>query len=303
LKENNISEEVEAPEVEPRLVYCYPVRLAVSAPPMPSVEMHMENNVVCIRYKGEMVKVSRNYFSKLWLLYRYSCIDDSAFERFLPRVWCLLRRYQMMFGVGLYEGTGLQGSLPVHVFEALHRLFGVSFECFASPLNCYFRQYCSAFPDTDGYFGSRGPCLDFAPLSGSFEANPPFCEELMDAMVSHFERLLESSPEPLSFIVFIPEWREPPTPALTRMEQSRFKRHQLILPAFEHEYRSGSQHICKKWVPGRAGEGGWAGQARPSPTLSHCLCPQGGNALQGRPQHGCALPTERPWLCQVGADA
>lgn len=59
------TEEAEAPEVEPRLVYCYPVRLAVSAPPMPSVEMHMENNVVCIRYKGEMVKVSRNYFSKL----------------------------------------------------------------------------------------------------------------------------------------------------------------------------------------------------------------------------------------------
>lgn len=90
------------------------------------------------------------------------------------------------------------------------------------------------------------PCLDFTPLSGSFEANPPFCEELMDAMVSHFEKLLESSAEPLSFIVFIPEWREPPTPALTRMEQSRFKRHQLVLPAFEHEYRSGSQHICKK---------------------------------------------------------
>ncbi|NXY51088.1 PCIF1 factor, partial [Ceuthmochares aereus] len=181
-----------------------------------------------------------------WLLYRYSCIDDSGFEKFLPRVWCLLRRYQMMFGVGLYEGTGLQGSLPVHVFEALHKLFGVSFECFASPLNCYFKQYCSAFLDTDGYFGSRGPCLDFFPVSGSFEANPPFCEELMDAMVSHFEKLLENSSEPLSFIIFIPEWRDPPTPALTRMEQSKFKRHQLVLPAFDHEYRSGSQHICKK---------------------------------------------------------
>lgn len=34
---------------------------------------------------------------------------------------------------------------------------------------------------------SPRPCLDFSPLSGSFEANPPFCEELMDAMVSHFE--------------------------------------------------------------------------------------------------------------------
>ena len=59
------AEEVEAPEVEPRLVYCYPVRLAVPAPPVSSVEMHVENSVVCIRYKGEMVKVSRNYFSKL----------------------------------------------------------------------------------------------------------------------------------------------------------------------------------------------------------------------------------------------
>ena len=31
------------------------------------------------------------------------------------------------------------------------------------------------------------PILDFNPLSGSFEANPPFCEELMEAMVDHFE--------------------------------------------------------------------------------------------------------------------
>uniref|UniRef100_A0A0B8RQT2 mRNA (2'-O-methyladenosine-N(6)-)-methyltransferase n=1 Tax=Philothamnus irregularis TaxID=1899461 RepID=A0A0B8RQT2_9SAUR len=246
LKEHSISAEVESPDVQDRLVYCYPVRLTVPSPPLPSAEMHVESSLVCVRYKGEVQKVSRSYFSKLWLLYRYSCIDDSGFEHFLPRVWCLLRRYQVMFGVGLYEGTGLQGALPVHVFEALYKLFGVSFECFASPLNCYFKQYCSAFPDTDGYFGSRGPCLDFFPISGSFQANPPFCEELMDVMVTHFEKLLEASSEPLSFIVFIPEWRDPPPTALTRMEQSRFKRQQLVLPAFDHEYRSGSQHLCKK---------------------------------------------------------
>lgn len=51
--------------MEDRLVYCFPVRLAVPSPPPPNVEMHVENNVVCVRYKGEMVKVSRNYFSKL----------------------------------------------------------------------------------------------------------------------------------------------------------------------------------------------------------------------------------------------
>ncbi|XP_026577554.1 phosphorylated CTD-interacting factor 1 [Pseudonaja textilis] len=246
LKEHSISAEVDPPDVQDRLVYCYPVRLAVPSPPLPSAEMHVESSLVCVRYKGEVLKVSRSYFSKLWLLYRYSCINDSGFEHFLPRVWCLLHRYQMMFGVGLYEGTGLQRALPVRVFEVLHKLFGVTFECFASPLNCYFKQYCSAFPDTDGYFGSRGPWLDFFPLSGSFQANPPSCEELMDAMVTHFEKLLEASGEPLSFIVFIPEWRDPPPTALTRMEQSPFKRHQLVLPAFDHDYRSGSQHLCKK---------------------------------------------------------
>uniref|UniRef100_A0A8C9VXC8 mRNA (2'-O-methyladenosine-N(6)-)-methyltransferase n=1 Tax=Scleropages formosus TaxID=113540 RepID=A0A8C9VXC8_SCLFO len=246
LKDCNITDGAEAPEVQDRLVYCYPIRLALPSPPQPRVELHFENEIACLRYKGEMVKVNRNYFSKLELLYRYSCIDDPRFEKFLSRVWCLIKRYQVMFGSGVNEGTGLQGALPVPVFEALHKQFGVSFECFASPLNCYFKQFCSAFPDTDGFFGSRGPFLSFSPVSGSFEANPPFCEELMDAMVTHFEELLERSSEPLSFIIFVPEWRDPPTPALIRMESSPFRRHQLTVSAFEHEYRSGSQHICKR---------------------------------------------------------
>ncbi|XP_034387992.1 mRNA (2'-O-methyladenosine-N(6)-)-methyltransferase [Cyclopterus lumpus] len=238
--------EASASPQQSRLVYCYPVRLALPSPPLPRVELHFENDVSCLRFRGEMVKVNRGHFSKLELLYRYSCIDDPRFEKFLSRVWCLLKRYQVMFGSGANEGTGLQGALPVSVFEALIRQFGVSFECFASPLNCYFKQFGSAFPDTDGFFGSRGPFLSFCPVSGSFEANPPFCEELMDIMVTHFEALLEKSSEPLSFIVFVPEWRDPVTPALTRMEGSRFLRHQLNIPAFEHEYRSGSQHICKR---------------------------------------------------------
>lgn len=229
-----------------RLVYCYPVRLSIPTPTLPRVELHFENDVACLRFKGEMVKVNRGHFSKLELLYRYSCIDDPRFEKFLARVWCLLKRYQAMFGSGVNEGSGLQGALPVAVFEALNRQFGVTFECFASPLNCYFKQFCSAFPDIDGFFGSRGPFLSFSPASGSFEANPPFSEELMDAMVTHFEELLEQSSEPLSFIVFVPEWRDPVTPALNRMEASRFLRHQLNIPAYEHEYRSGTQHICKR---------------------------------------------------------
>ena len=88
--------------------------------------------------------------------------------------------------------------------------------------------------------------MDFKPHCGSFEANPPFCEELMDATIVHFERLLEDTLEPLSFIVFLPEWREPAPPALLKLEASRWKRRQLVVPALEHEYRHGFQHTIPK---------------------------------------------------------
>jgi phosphorylated CTD-interacting factor 1 len=68
----------------------------------------------------------------------------------------------------------------------------------------------------------------------------------MDATISHFERLLEDSLEPLSFIVFLPEWRDPAPAALLRLEASRWKRRQVVVPALEHEYRHGFQHIMPK---------------------------------------------------------
>ena len=37
------------------------------------------------------------------------------------------------------------------------------------------------------------PIFDFHPVSGSFEANPPFCEELMESMVDHFEVRVEKT--------------------------------------------------------------------------------------------------------------
>jgi len=199
-----------------------------------------------LRYKGEVMRINNQYFNKLEQLYRYGCADDRKFEHFLTRVWMLLKRYSGFFGSSPGEGAQNQGGLPVTVLECLHKNFGVTLECFASPLNCYFRQYCSAFPDIDSYFGSRGSILEFRPHCGSFEANPPFCEELMDATIVHIEKLLEDTLEPLSFIVFLPEWREPAPPALLKLEASRWKRRQLIVPALEHEYRHGFQHIIPK---------------------------------------------------------
>ena len=71
----------------------------------------------------------------------------------------------------------------------------------------------------------------------SLTANPPFSEELMCAMVDHLENVLSESVDPLSFIIFIPEWRDPSPEALTRLENSRFKQKQILVPKNEHEYR------------------------------------------------------------------
>ncbi|XP_013083878.1 mRNA (2'-O-methyladenosine-N(6)-)-methyltransferase-like [Biomphalaria glabrata] len=243
-KEQNIAEGQPLPQpTNPRLTYCYSVQLSIPSMRLPVVERQIENEIANLKYKGETLKMNQEHFWKMEQLYGLNCRDDPRFDNFLARVWCLLKRYQAYFGINPNEGKGNQGALTPAVMECLHRVFGVTFECFASPFNCYFKQYCSAFPDTDGFFGSRGPFLDFYPTSGSFEANPPFSEELMVAMVDHIENLLEETNEPLSFIIFIPDWRDPPSEALLRLESSKFKRKQFACPAKEHEYRHGFQHM------------------------------------------------------------
>lgn len=82
----------------------------------------------------------------------------------------------------------------------------MGFELFASPLNASTQLYCSAHPDVDPLFGSCGDFFQFTPWRGSFEANPPFVEELLVAMVRRIELSLCRSPEPLSFAVIVPKW-------------------------------------------------------------------------------------------------
>lgn len=248
LRDANISEHsVKVSVPHERKVWCYPIQYGLPCPRLPSVEFYQDKETTVLKYKSDGVRINNQYFNKLEQLYRYGCADDRKFDFFLSRCYMLIKRYNAYFGnTGVGEGAQNQGALPIPVLEVLNKQFGVTVECFASPFNCYFRQYCSAFPDIDSYFGSRGPLLDFKPHCGSFEANPPFCEELMDSVIGHFERLLEDSSEPLSFIVFLPEWRDPAPPALLKLEASRWKRKQVVIPALEHDYRHGFQHSLPK---------------------------------------------------------
>jgi phosphorylated CTD-interacting factor 1 len=256
----------------PRRVFAFPAQLVyrssgsptasapttepatVSTPSPPAIHCGLSEKDACVilRYQGESVRLRREFLHKLEMLYRCSGWTDKKLEHFAARVWCMVRRYQTYWGIGslLPGGPPLpplssELSLPIRAFECLKRQFGVTFECFASPLNCYFKQYCSTFADTDGYFGSNGNFLHFSPLTGSMSAFPPFCEPLLDASFDHFDRLLGASQEALSFVVFLELNEYPSTSrAVQKLTKSRFKRKQLMLQPNAFEVRSGTQFMC-----------------------------------------------------------
>ena len=81
----------------------------------------------------------------------------------LQRVFNVLQRYESLSGAA----AGYQMALTEDIFDELYKLYGVEHECFASPLNAYFPNYCSLFYDTDKYFGSHGSFFNFFPKQGT----------------------------------------------------------------------------------------------------------------------------------------
>jgi len=93
-----------------------------------------------------------------------------ASDHLLTRIFVMVLRYETLTEVK----SAYQAALPKRMLQTLQDCFGVRCECFASPLNRYCDVFCSLFPDTDYFFGSRGSFFDFRPKMGSFEVNPPF---------------------------------------------------------------------------------------------------------------------------------
>ena len=124
-----------------------------------------------------------------------------ANRQFVTAVYCVLARYLSLQGgsrrggrMQVRHATGVwllpravtylyQAALPPACFRVLQQ-FGVSMECFASPLNCHFSRFCSAFADTDSAFGSVGSFFEFMPTSGLYEANPPFEKVLRSKLLA-----------------------------------------------------------------------------------------------------------------------
>ena len=105
------------------------------------------------------------------------------------RIFALAMRYKSL------QGAGFQAAIGPPVWHVLRSALGVACEGFASPLNAYLPAFGSGFVDVDGPFGSRGSFFGFKPSSGSFELNPPFVHNIMDAAAAHVVALLKAAAE------------------------------------------------------------------------------------------------------------
>ncbi len=102
------------------------------------------------------------------------------------------------------------------IYDQLAAEFGVTFECFASPVNCHFLRFCSVHEDVDRWFGSRGNFFTYNLENEgnvSCVAHPPFEESVVQRAVEHVEmwcRLFAAKDKSVSFILFVPAWTDRP---------------------------------------------------------------------------------------------
>jgi len=203
---------------------------AKAAPPPPMLE---------VRVGKTSLSLSATHRDKLLELYcrvagRQVAADDAGFARAL---FCVLARYEAI------GGAGHQAALNSGAFTLLRTHFGCEFECFASPLNCRYSRFCSAFPDVDAPFGSCGDFFSCAFTEGSYEANPPFVPYLIDVMAARMNQQLgaaEKAGRALAFVVIVPNWRaEKASGSLTA---SPYARRALVAANRQHSYHEGAQH-------------------------------------------------------------
>jgi hypothetical protein len=164
--------------------------------------------------------------------------QDATFEEVL---FCLLCRYDML------QGAGLQASLPGGVLDVLLEHLDCRMECFASPLNCRNQNFGSAF-DLDRFFGSIGSFFTCNfDAGGCYQANPPFCEELIHGMCKKMDEDLQhtqKSKTALMFVIFVPVWKE--SKGYKSLTGSKFLTEHVVMQSGRHWFAEGTQHRRKE---------------------------------------------------------
>ena len=92
------------------------------------------------------------------------------------------------------------------VDDVLKTDFGLSFECFASAINCTLPNFCSIYYDVERYFGSIGSYFNMIPIKGTYSFNPPYQYDIINNGIERMISHLDNTSDELTFIITIPIW-------------------------------------------------------------------------------------------------
>ena len=204
----------------------------------PKLKHDVDRDQVTVTHFGLSFRVHLDHFEKLQRLFDRAATADSATDVcFEEALFCLLCRYDML------QGAGLQAAIPGSVHDVLLQHVDCRMECFASPLNCRTQNFCSAF-DLDRLFGSVGSFFTCRFETGCYQANPPFCDNIIAHMCECVNSLLEQQQEPLMFVIFVPVWKD--TMGYQLLLKSKHLTKRIVFGQGRHYYAEGSQYRRKE---------------------------------------------------------
>ena len=208
-----------------------------------AVNVFPHSDTVKVAYRTDAITIHRDAMTRLKKLYViHGASGDPELGLLNDAIYCVLRRYMTLTDQTL--GASFEAAAPRGLLRLLNNEWDVCFETFASPLNSFFRNYTSPFPDTDSNFGSMGSFFQFVPQQGSFLLHPSRVQEVLDRAASHLSHILTEQAGPLSFIVLAPDWEDPPLAGLAELDQSPFLRAKFTAEEKSHTFISGLEHIA-----------------------------------------------------------
>jgi hypothetical protein len=207
------------------------------------VNVYPHSDTVQVAYSTDSITIHRDALTRLKKLYIiHGAAGDPDLLHLDSAVYCVLRRYLTLTDQTL--GASFESAAPRALLRLLNDDWDVCFEVFASPLNSFFRNFTSPFPDTDSVFGSMGSFFQFVPQQGSFFVHPARVQEVLDRAAEHVCHILSERQGPLSFVFVAPDWEDPPTVGLALLDQSPYLRASFKAEEGSHTLVSGLEHIA-----------------------------------------------------------
>lgn len=188
------------------------------------------------------IKITNKFYTKFRDLYTYS----GSISKFRFDLFKMLYRYETL---NMVAKDTMQLAIKYDNFK------DVSFECFASPINCHLRNYCSLFYDTDKYFGSHGNIFEnldkiLKNKNMDIVSNPPYQEIIINKHIKELLKILKYNEEnefKNKIYMVLPYWKDSEFHDL--LKSSKYTKLFKIEEKLVYELNQVSFNTGKKIIP------------------------------------------------------